>query len=93
MADKGFQISQECAASQVELIIPPGRQGQTQMLSCKVLKTKEIAQCRILVEQVIRLLKCFRIVSQEFPLSLVSHVDDILVICAAVTNMREPIMK
>ena len=65
MADKGFRISQECTARQIQLIIPPGRRGHTQMLPGQVLKTKEIAQLRSLVEQVIRRLKCFRILSQE----------------------------
>ena len=93
MADKGFKISKECTARQIQLIMPPGRRGQAQMSSGQVLKTKEIAQLRILVEQVIRRLKCYRMLSQELPLTLVSHIDDILVICSAVTNMKEPIMK
>ena len=93
VADKGFRISQECTARRIQLIIPPGRRGQAQMIPSQVLKTKDIAQRRILVEQVIRVLKCFRILSEELPLSLVSHVDDILVLCLAVTNMKEPIMK
>ena len=93
MADKGFRISQECTARQTQLIIPPGRRGHKQMLSGQVLKTKEIAQLRILVEQVIRRLKCFRILSQELPLNLIGYIDDILVTCSAVVNMKEPIMK
>ena len=60
------------------------------MLSGQVLKTKEISHLRILVEQVIRRLKCFRISSQELPLNLIG---DILVTCSAVVNMKEPIMK
>ena len=90
MADKGFRISQECTARQIQLIIPP---GHTQMLSGQVLKTKEIAQPRILVEQVIRRVKYFRILSQELPLNLIGRIDDILVTCSAVVNMKEPIMK
>ena len=92
MADKGFIINQECTARRIHLIIPPGRRGQTQM-SGQVLKTKEIAQLRILVEQVIRRLKCYRILSQEMPLDIVSNVDDILTVCSAVVNMKDPIMK
>ena len=93
MADKGFLISQECAARHIHLIVPPGRRGQSQMLSVNVLKTKEIAQLRILDEQVIRRLKTYRILSQELPLNMISHVDDIMVLCSAVSNMKEPIMK
>ena len=83
MADKGFIITQECTARRIHLIIPPGHRGQTQMMSGQVLKTKEIAQLRILVEQVIRRLKCYRILSQEMPLDIVSNVDDILTVCSA----------
>ena len=82
MADKGFRISQECTARQIQLSIPPGRRAHTQMLSGQVLKTKEI-----LVEQVIRRLKCFRILSQELPLNLVGHIDGILVTCSAVVKV------
>ena len=92
MADKGFKIDQECTARRINLIVPPDHRGQSQMLSGQVLKIKQIAQLRILVEQVIRRLKCYRILSQE--LDLVSHVDDALVICSAiVNNMKPPIMK
>ena len=38
MADKGFKITQECAAHRIELIIPPGRRGQAQMIPSQVLK-------------------------------------------------------
>ena len=51
------------------------------MLSGQVLKTKEIAQPRILVEQVIRRLKCL-----ELPLN--GHSGDILVTCSAVVNIK-----
>ena len=90
---RGFRISQECTARQLQLIIPPGRRGHTQMLPGQVLRTKEIAQLRILVEQVIRRLKCFRILSPELPPNLIGHIDDILVTCSAVVNVKEPIMK
>ena len=93
MADKGFRIDQECTSNRINLIIPPGRRGQTQMLSGQVMNTKRIAQVRILVEQVIRRVKCYRILSQELSLDLVSHVDDILTICSAIANLKPPIMK
>ena len=31
MADEGFLISEECAAHNIHLIIPPGKRGQMQM--------------------------------------------------------------
>ena len=93
MAAKGFLISQECAARRIHLIVPPGRRGQSQMPSANVLKTKEIAQLRILVEQVIRWLKLTGFYRKNYPLNMISHVDDIMLLCSAVSNMKEPIMK
>ena len=93
MADKGFPISQECAAHRIYLIVPPGKRGQAQMFSGDVLRTQEIAQLRILVEQVIRRLKSFRVFSQELPISMIRHVDDMIICAAAACNMKIPIMK
>ena len=93
MVDKGFQINEECAAKSINVIIPPGKLGHAQMLPQQIIRTKEIAKLRILVEQVIRRMKCFRIISQEFPISFLKHVDDIVTICAALTNLKSPIFK
>ena len=43
------------------------------------------------MEQVIRRLKLFRILSSEMVLSLVTSFDDMLVVCGALTNLRKPI--
>ena len=43
MADKGFDIADDCASRCIELIIPPGKRGQSQMLLKRVKKTKSIA--------------------------------------------------
>ena len=32
MADKGFKISDECAARSINVIVPPGKLGHAQML-------------------------------------------------------------
>ena len=93
MIDKGFKISDECAARSISVIVPPGKLGHAQMLPEQIVRTKEIARLRILVEQVIRRMKCFRILSQEMPVNLLGHVDDIVVICAALTNLKNPIFK
>lgn len=93
MADKGFNITEECVARSLTLYVPPGKRGQSQMSSAAILKTKKIANLRILVEQVIRRLKTFRILKYEVPLTLVGHIDDIVTVCAALCNLKEPIYK
>ena len=91
MCGKGLQIEQECAARRITHYIPPGKRGMSQMGNVEVAKTKRIAKLRILVEQVIRKLKTFRILSTELPVTVIPQTDDILLVCAALTNMKQPI--
>ena len=93
MADKGFNIKEECASRNLSLYVPPGRRGISQMPSDCVRKTKKIANLRILIEQVIRRLKTFRILANEIPISSVPHIDDIVIVCSAICNMKAPIYK
>ena len=91
MADKRFNIVDGCAASCLHFIVPPGKRGATQMTASDVNKTSFIAKVPILVEQVIRHLKTFRILATEIPISIIGQVDDMLTICGALCNFKEPI--
>ena len=59
MADKGFNIADLLTLKHADLVIPPGRRGAMQMPKSDVILTKEIANRRIRVEQVIRRIKTF----------------------------------
>ena len=91
MADKGFNIETECLARNITLYVPPGKRGSYQMLPSEIHKTKRIANLRILIEQVIRQMKGFKILAQEFPIRLLSNIDDICTVCAALVNLKQPI--
>jgi len=91
MTDKGFSIIDECTARRINLLIPPGKRGKSQMTPTELAKTNKIAKMRIIVEQVIRQLKCFRIISNELPILALSQIDDIVIVCAALTNFLKPI--
>lgn len=93
MFDKGFNIKEECYENHIVPHVPPGRRGSSQMSCVDVARTKKVANIRILVEQVIRRLKTFAILKSELPITLISHIDDILIVCAALTNLKEPIYK
>ena len=93
MADKGFNIADLCSERHLTLYIPPEKRGQSQMPSDAVNKTKRIANLRILVEQVIAQLKYFRIIKNELPVTLIPQIDNILIVCSALVNLREPIYK
>ena len=92
MADKGFNLFDECAARNIFFIVPPGRRGASQMVPVEVSNTSNIANARILVEQDIRRLKTFRILANELPIQLLENINDILIICAALCNFKEQIM-
>ena len=93
MAYKGINIEDECLTRNIMLYKPPGKKGMYQMLPHELKKTKRIANLRILVEQVIRQLKNFKILGHEYQISLLPHIDDIVTICAALCNMMQPIFK
>ena len=76
-ADKGFNIQDECAARHVHLHVQQGKRGQAQMSVAATNKTSRIARLRILVEQVIRRIKSFKIIKYTVPISLVPALDKI----------------
>ena len=56
-ADKGFNISDECAARMIHLRVPPGKRGQAQMTKLACDKIGKISNLRINVEHVIARIK------------------------------------
>ena len=87
MADKGFNIDEECTARHIFLSVPPGKRDKSQFMPSEMKTTSKIAKVRILVEQVIRRMKTFRLIANELPLSLVPQANDILIVCAASTDI------
>ncbi|XP_047138635.1 uncharacterized protein LOC124814734 [Hydra vulgaris] len=92
MSDKEFSIVNECSSSSIYFTVPPGRHGVSQMTPTYLIKTTEVAKLRILVEQVIRRFKTHRILSSEFLMTMLLHLNDILIVCAALSNLKVPIM-
>lgn len=93
MADKGFNIEQECTVHRIGLYVPPGKRGAHQMLPCEIVKTKRVANLRILIEQVIRQIRSFKILTQEIPVTLLPCLDHIVTVCAGFVNFKKPIYK
>lgn len=92
MADRGFKIREDLIAVGSNLAIPPSSAASMQMRAKDVKETSQIANVRIHVERAIRRIKVFRILKQEMPLSIVPLVDDILHVCAALSNLLEPLI-
>ena len=90
MADKGFNLFDACAGRNITFIIPPDKRGASQMTPTEVSKTSAIAKVRILVEHIIRRIKTFKILANELPMSMSENVNDIMLICTALCNFKEP---
>jgi hypothetical protein len=92
LADRGFTIQEDLLFRHARLVIPPSSSGKMQMCSADVVKTKAIANSRIHVERAINRLKWFRIVKSTIPVTMIPLFDDILVICAALCNLMDPLV-
>ena len=85
MADKGFNISDLFVYRGSKLVIPPflREKGKFSRRNCTT--TSNIAKARIHVERAIARIKDFRILQTAFPLTLKDQLDNIFIICAAIT--------
>ena len=53
--------------------------------------TSTIANVRIYVEQEIKRMRDFRILKNKIPINILLLIDDILIICGALTSFLEPL--
>ena len=88
LADRGFTIKDVMIQRQATIDIPPSSSGVDQMSRADVKKTKHIASKRIHVERAIGRLKYFKILKHVLPVNLLPLIDDIVRVCACLTNLR-----
>lgn len=92
LADRGFSIKDCVLERHATLEIPPPASGYDQLSRNDVFKTKSIASKRIHVERAIQRIKYFAILSNRLPINLIDLCDDIVTVCGALTNLREPLV-
>ena len=88
MADRGFTIKDQLKKINVELNIPPFLDGRQQLPADEVKRGRQIASLRIHVERAIGRIKQFAILQGNFPLSMVRQVNQIVCVCAWLTNFH-----
>ncbi|CAN7977146.1 unnamed protein product [Ixodes persulcatus] len=99
MADRGFPIEELLAIRGASLIVPAYTRGKTQLTRQEVEVSRRISSVRIQVERTIGQLKKFHLLQRIVPVSLLKKkgdkgmatIDKIVVICAALVNMRSSI--
>ena len=92
LADRGFTIQAELLMLGAKLEVPPASSGWEQQTAEDVAKTKKIANARIHVERAIGRMKWFSILRNTIPLTLMSILDDIVVVCAQLCNLLPPLV-
>ena len=87
MAENGFNISDLFIYRGSKLVIPPflRERGRFSRRNCTTLSN--IAKEKIHVERAIAQIKDFRILQTAFPLTLKDQLDNIFIICIAITNL------
>ncbi|XP_021377688.1 uncharacterized protein LOC110465884, partial [Mizuhopecten yessoensis] len=93
MADRGFTINDLLFPLRVKLNIPAFTRGKDQLSEVDVTQTRRIANVRIHVERAIRRLKVFKILSDVIPVSCAKKADDILIVCSALVNLGNALIK
>ena len=92
MADKGLNISDLLISKGSQLIIPPFLREKQRFSKKNCKRTSDIAKARIRVEQAIARIKDFRILDGAFPVIVKDLLDDMFLICAAITNLGPPLV-
>ncbi|XP_069134925.1 uncharacterized protein [Argopecten irradians] len=92
MADKGFTV-EDLLPVDVGLNVPPRVSSKHQMSSAEFFKTNNIASARIVVEMKMEQLKNYNIVNSTLPLSEAHLAEQMVLICAAWTNLLPPLLQ
>lgn len=92
LADKGFTVG-DLLPGHIELNMPPFIFTSSQMTKQQFFQTQQIAAPRIVVEMKMEQIKNFKIIQSRLPLTEAHLAEQIIVICAAITNLYNPLMK
>ena len=88
IADRVIQIQEDLVLHFCNLQVPSDARTNSQMTKKEAQKTKEIANLRIHLERPINRIKNYRILKGILPISSMQHVDEIVIVCAVLCNMK-----
>ena len=91
--DRDFQIQEELFLHFCNLRVPPGAQTKSPMTKKEVQKTKEIPNLRIHVERANSRIKNYRILKEILPITMMQHVHEFVLVCAAICNIRNVLIQ
>ena len=92
MADRGFTICDQLQPLGIKLNIPPFLDGREQLKAEEVQQGRSIASIRIHVERAIGRMKNFTILKDVFPINMARIANQIVSVCAWLTNFFPPLV-
>ena len=92
LADRGFLVRDELATRSAYLRIPGFIKGKKQMPGMEVDSARQLSRARIHVERVIGRWKNYKILQSVVPISQIDLLNDIVIVCAGLTNLCPSIM-
>lgn len=92
LADRGFLIRDELAVRGATLRIPSFTKGKSQLPAPEVETSRALSRVRIHVERVIRRWKSFKILQTVIPISQIGLLDNMVIVCAALTNLSKSVV-
>ncbi|XP_074503206.1 uncharacterized protein LOC141774440 [Sebastes fasciatus] len=92
LAERGFLIRDELAACGATLRVPSFTKGKSPLPACGVDSSRRLSRARVHVERVISRWKSFKILHSVIPVSQVSLLDDMVIVCGALTNLCESVV-
>lgn len=93
LADKGFNVGDILKDIRLELNIPVFQINSMQFEPNVTDYIRKVSRERIHVERAIGRLNSFKLLTNEMPTSLVTHINQIYTVCALLTNFRFPVRK
>ena len=91
MADRGFDIQDQLMPLGVRLNIPAFSKGKVQFSNEELIETRRIATLRIHVERAMERIKNYHILDRNIPSSLNNIAEQIVTVCAILTNFMPPL--
>lgn len=85
-------IRDQLAAYGATLRIPNFTKGKSQLPACEVDSSRQLSRVRIHVERVTSRWKSFKILHSVIPISQVSLLDDMVIVCGALTNLCKSVV-
>lgn len=92
LADRGFTIRDELAVHGATLKIPHFTKGKKQLSAQEVNTSRQLSNVRIHIERIIGRWKNFKILSTVIPITQADLLDDIVIVCGALTNLCKSVV-